>query len=50
MKVPNYDAFPSLKIVLASAKSVDPGEMPHSAPCIWVFTVCLSINLGGPTI
>ena len=32
MKVPNYDVFPSLKIDLDSAKSVDPGEMPHSAP------------------
>ena len=28
---PNYDAFLSLKIVLTSAKSVDPSDMPHHA-------------------
>ena len=46
LKFPNYDVFKSLKIVLTSTKSVDPGEMQHYAAFHLGLHFLLSTPLG----
>ena len=46
LKFPNYDVFMSLKIVLTSTKSVDPGEMQHYAAFHLGLHFLLSTPLG----